>query len=83
VTTVNISGVPKEIRFYGDAAVVTLAWDPREIGFQGGTQKVTSDDSETVLCSLNDIYNEYYPWKYTQVSNYHIHCYLLMELSPS
>jgi hypothetical protein len=57
--TINIDGVPREIRFYGDTAVVMLAWDdPREIGFQGGARTVTFDDRESVLCSLNDTYRE-------------------------
>jgi hypothetical protein len=57
--TINIDGVPREIRFYGDTAVVMLAWDdPREIGFQGGARTVTFDDRESVLCSLNDSYRE-------------------------
>lgn len=57
--TINIDGVPREIRFYGDTAVVMLAWDdPREIGFQGGSRRVIFDDRETVLCSFNDTYRE-------------------------
>jgi pre-mRNA cleavage complex 2 protein Pcf11 len=57
--TINIDGVPREIRFYGDTAVVMLAWDdPREIGFQGGARRISFDDRETVLCSFNDTYRE-------------------------
>jgi hypothetical protein len=57
--TINIDGVPREIRFYGDTAVVMLAWDdPREIGFQGGTRLVSFDDKESVLCSFGDTYRE-------------------------
>jgi hypothetical protein len=57
--TINIDAVPREVRFYGDTAVVMLAWDdPREIGFQGGTRRVIFDDRETVLCSFNDTYRE-------------------------
>jgi hypothetical protein len=57
--TINIDGVPREIRFYGDTAVVMLAWDdPREIGFQGGTRLVSFDDEESVLCSFGDTYRE-------------------------
>lgn len=58
--TINIDGVPREIRFYGDTAVVMLAWDdPREIGFQGGARTVTFDERESILCSLNDTYREF------------------------
>ncbi|PNF20268.1 hypothetical protein B7P43_G14856 [Cryptotermes secundus] len=58
--TINIGGVPREIRFYGDTAVVMLAWDdPREIGFQGGARTVTFDERESILCSLNDTYREF------------------------
>ncbi|XP_033608377.1 polyadenylation and cleavage factor homolog 11-like, partial [Cryptotermes secundus] len=32
--------------------------DPREICFQDGVRKVTFDDREFVLCSLNDSYKE-------------------------
>jgi hypothetical protein len=59
VKTVRLPGVLKEVLFYGDTAVVMLAWDdPREIGFQEGARKVTFDGRESVLCSLNDIYKE-------------------------
>jgi hypothetical protein len=57
--TVNIDGVPREIRFYGNTAVVMLACDdPREISFHGGARKVTFGNRETVLCSLNNTYRE-------------------------
>ena len=57
--TINIDGVPREIRFYGDTAVAMQAWDdPREIGFQGGTRLVSFDDKESVLCSFGDAYRE-------------------------
>lgn len=57
--TINIDNVPREIRFYGDTAVVMLAWDdPREIGFQSGTRRVIFDDREAVLCSFGDTYRE-------------------------
>jgi hypothetical protein len=59
VRTVRLPDVPKEVRFYGETAVVMLAWDdPREICFQGGARKVTFDDRETLVCSLNDTYKE-------------------------
>ncbi|XP_033607972.1 uncharacterized protein LOC111866139 isoform X3 [Cryptotermes secundus] len=58
--TINVDGVPRELRFYGDTAVVMLAWDdPREIGFQGGARTVTFDERESILCSLNDTYREF------------------------
>jgi hypothetical protein len=56
---VNIDGVPREIRFYGDTAVVMLAWDdPREIGFHGGARTVIFDNRESVFCSLNNTSTE-------------------------
>jgi hypothetical protein len=59
VKTVRLPDVPKEVLFYGDTAVVMLAWDdPREISFRDGVRKVTFDDRESVLCSLNDTYKE-------------------------
>ncbi|PSN35925.1 hypothetical protein C0J52_07164 [Blattella germanica] len=58
--TINIDGVPREIRFYGDAAVVLLAWDdPREIGFQGGTRRVIFDERDSIICTFNDTYREF------------------------
>ena len=58
--TINIDGVPREIRFYGDIAVAMIAWDdPREIKFQGGSRRVTFDDRDTIVCTYNDTYREF------------------------
>ena len=57
--TINIDGVPREIRFYGDIAVAMLAWDdPKEIRFQGGSRRITFDDRDTIVCTFNDTYRE-------------------------
>lgn len=58
--TINIDGIPREIRFYGDAAVVLLAWDdPREISFQGGSRRVVIDDREAIICTFNEGYRDF------------------------
>ncbi|XP_047121818.1 uncharacterized protein LOC124805343 [Schistocerca piceifrons] len=58
--TINIDRIPREIRFYGDTAVVLLAWDdPREISFQGGVRRVTFDDRESVICAFNEPYRDF------------------------
>jgi hypothetical protein len=59
VKTVYLHGVPKDVLFYGDTAVVMLAWDdPREIGFHDGVRRIVFDNTESVLCCLNDTYKE-------------------------
>jgi pre-mRNA cleavage complex 2 protein Pcf11 len=74
--TVNLFDVPKEVRFYGDTAVVMLSWDdPREIGFQDGVRKVTFDDRGSVLCSLNDTYKECNIYGSTHRLVINIYCY--------
>ncbi|XP_071452534.1 uncharacterized protein Pcf11 isoform X2 [Hetaerina americana] len=54
--TINIDGVPREIRFYGDSAIIMMGWDdPRELCFQGGTRRVTFDGgSESIICSFGE-----------------------------
>ncbi|XP_066998871.2 uncharacterized protein [Anabrus simplex] len=58
--TIKIDRTPREIRYYGDVAIVMLAWDdPREILFQSGSRRVSFDDRETVLCAFNDAYRDF------------------------
>ncbi|KAG8225210.1 hypothetical protein J437_LFUL009055, partial [Ladona fulva] len=54
--TINIDGVPREIRFYGDAAIIMMRWDdPRELCFQGGSRRVTFDGGpEGIICSFGE-----------------------------
>ncbi|XP_063228408.1 serine/arginine repetitive matrix protein 2-like isoform X2 [Bacillus rossius redtenbacheri] len=57
--TIAIDAVPRDIRFYGDTAVVILTWDnPREISFQAGSRRVTFDDRESFVCTFNSSYRE-------------------------
>nr|CAD7591773.1 unnamed protein product [Timema genevievae] len=59
--TINIDGVPREIRFYGDTAIVMMTWDdPREISFQGNVKRrVTFDDRDSILCAINEGYRDF------------------------
>lgn len=55
MTTINIDGVPREIRFYGLTAVVFLSNDdPREIRFQEGYRNVLFNDEDSIRLKLND-----------------------------
>lgn len=54
--TINIDGIPREIRHYGSAAVVFLNWDdPRQISFSSydGSRRIIIDNKYCVPCSLN------------------------------
>ncbi|XP_046395554.1 uncharacterized protein LOC124162898 isoform X2 [Ischnura elegans] len=54
--TINIDGVPREIRFYGDTAIIMMGWDdPRDLCFQGGSRRVSFDGgSESIICSFGE-----------------------------
>ncbi|RZF38691.1 hypothetical protein LSTR_LSTR003497 [Laodelphax striatellus] len=57
--SINIDGTPRDIRFYGDKAVVFLAWDdPREILFQDPQphRKLIVDDRLTVSLAFHAPY---------------------------
>lgn len=57
--TINIDGVPREIRYYGETALVMMAWDdPREIGFQDGARRVIFDDRESITCAFGESYRD-------------------------
>lgn len=59
VKTIQIDGVPREIRFYGDTAVIMLDWDdPREIKFLPGCRRVTFDNKDSVVLSFNEGYKQ-------------------------
>lgn len=59
VKTIQIDGVPREIRFYGDTAVIMLDWDdPREIKFLPGSRRVTFDNKDSVVLSFNEGYKQ-------------------------
>lgn len=57
--TIQIDGVPREIRFYGDTAVIMLDWDdPREIKFLPGCRRVTFDNKDSIVLSFNENYKK-------------------------
>lgn len=57
VRTINIDGVPKEIRFYDEVAIAFMEWDqPKEIGFQAGQRRIMIDDHDMITLSFNDVY---------------------------
>ncbi|XP_033212729.1 uncharacterized protein LOC117170223 isoform X2 [Belonocnema kinseyi] len=59
--SINIDGIPREIRYYGHTAVVFLSWDdPREIGFQDGVRRVLIDEIETINCEFNEPFKEFH-----------------------
>lgn len=52
--TIKIDNVNREIRFYGEVAIVFMDWDqPKEIGFQPGTRRITCDDQWSMNLSFN------------------------------
>ncbi|KAJ8919283.1 hypothetical protein NQ315_003867 [Exocentrus adspersus] len=58
IKTMNIDGVPKDIRFYDETAIAFISWDdPREISFQDGMRRVTFNDESYVL-GFNKPYQE-------------------------
>ncbi|XP_063698350.1 uncharacterized protein LOC134829266 [Culicoides brevitarsis] len=57
VRTINIDGVPRDIRFYNETAVVFMNNDdPREIGFENGQRRLTIDGQEATYLAFNDVY---------------------------
>ncbi|XP_045529689.1 pre-mRNA cleavage complex 2 protein Pcf11 isoform X1 [Pieris brassicae] len=59
VKTIQIDGIPREIRFYDDVAVIMLDWDdPREIKFLPGSRRVTFDNKDSVVLSFNEGYKQ-------------------------
>lgn len=59
VKTIQIDNIPREIRFYGETAVIMLDWDdPREIKFLPGSRRVTFDNKDSVVLSFNEGYKQ-------------------------
>ena len=57
--TITIDGLPREIRYYGDTAVIFLNWDdPRQITFHNGARRVTFNKNESFLLPFNDPFIE-------------------------
>lgn len=59
VKTIQIDGIPREIRFYGETAIIMMDWDdPREIKFWPGCRRVTFDNKDSVVLSFNEGYKQ-------------------------
>lgn len=57
--SISIDNVPREIRYYGQTAVIFMRWDdPRDIGFQNGARRISIDGME-VVCSFNEDYKDF------------------------
>lgn len=58
--SISIDNVPREIRYYGETAIIFMRWDdPRDIGFQNGARRILIDGAIEVVCSFNDDYREF------------------------
>lgn len=60
--TINIDGVPREIRFYDETAIAfmeSMGREPKEIGFQSGERRVCVDNNESVVLAFNDTYKPF------------------------
>ncbi|RZC34227.1 pre-mRNA cleavage complex 2 protein Pcf11, partial [Asbolus verrucosus] len=59
IKTINIDGVPRDIRYYDETAIVFMNWDdPREISFQNGNRRVVFDDKDIYFLPFNEAYQE-------------------------
>ncbi|XP_032523087.2 pre-mRNA cleavage complex 2 protein Pcf11 isoform X1 [Danaus plexippus] len=59
VKTIQIDGIPREIRFYGETAIIMLDWDdPRVIKFLPGCRRVTFDNKDSVVLTFNEGYKK-------------------------
>jgi pre-mRNA cleavage complex 2 protein Pcf11 len=59
IKTINIDGVPRDIRYYEETAIVFMNWDdPKEISFQNGNRRVVFDDNDAYLLSFNEPYKD-------------------------
>ncbi|CAH0397606.1 unnamed protein product [Chilo suppressalis] len=57
--TIQIDGIPRDIRYYGDTAVIMMDWDdPREIKFLPGSRRVTFDNKDSIVLSFNECYKK-------------------------
>lgn len=60
--TINIDGIPREIRFYDEIAIAFMkenGRDPKEIGFQSGERRLTVDNKESIVLAFNDSYKPF------------------------
>lgn len=57
--TINIDGIPREIRFYNEIAIAFMesgGREPKEIGFQSGERRLCIDNTEQIILAFNDTY---------------------------
>lgn len=57
--TINIDGIPREIRFYNEIAIAFMeagGKEPKEIGFQSGERRLCVDNTEQIILAFNDTY---------------------------
>lgn len=53
-STMKIDNINREIRYYNDVAIVFMDWDqPKEIGFQTGTRRISCDDQWSMNLTFN------------------------------
>lgn len=61
--TINIDGIPREIRFYEETAIAfmdgTASREPKEIGFQAGERRLCVDNNEAIVLAFNDSYKPF------------------------
>ncbi|XP_056632001.1 pre-mRNA cleavage complex 2 protein Pcf11 isoform X1 [Diorhabda sublineata] len=60
IKSMAIDGISRDIRFYGETAIVFVGWDdPRELTFQNdGIRKIIFNDTESFVLGFNDDYKE-------------------------
>lgn len=60
--TINIDGIPREIRFYKEIAIAFMkdgGLEPKEIGFQSGERRLCVDNNESIVLAFNDTYKPF------------------------
>lgn len=60
--TINIDGIPREIRFYDEVAIAFMkenGGEPKEIGFQSGERRVLVDNMDSIVLAFNDSYKPF------------------------
>ncbi|KAG4070400.1 hypothetical protein HA402_006542 [Bradysia odoriphaga] len=60
--TINIDGIPREIRFYDEVAIAFMkenGGEPKEIGFQSGERRVLVDNKDSIVLAFNDSYKSF------------------------
>lgn len=59
MTYVNVGNSTKEVRFYGENAIIMLDWDdPRDLMFQPGSRRVFIDGADVLTLQFNAPYRE-------------------------